>query len=249
MLISYRNQEQSLGELLDFFGPIFVAQQLGNQMHYVYDARSLAHAPYLMKANVRRGRPLHHLDKSSGRVKKRFQHIMFRKQLYCELVLLCDECHTYVQVAAQIITEHAKQFIKYKHNMATVLQKYARRWLVQKEMQLALHIEQKGIDVEEDVITCEPINTPVVIACDWDAGNQYVYDYNTIINCVMYEKQPLYVYVNDAGDEHIVYEQRLHRNTAGLLLFKSPMTRKEFTMNEVRFIQHTLWYKLCKKNK
>ena len=239
--VLYHNSEQTLGDLLDVYGPLYVSQQLGKSVQFVVPYNTLnANA----RNTIRKGRPPHHLNVRTGLVKKQYKTLPLREHLFNELLPLFDEYSAHVQVAGYIITKYAKVYAQRKPKSAIVIQKYVRRWLVKSALNKALEIVAQNINIHEDVITCTPISNPVIIKGDWDAGNKYIYDADTVLQCAIMKKIPMYFYERN-NQEYTVYGYEYVVNKENLVLYKSPMTRREFTFDGVEFIHNKLWYKIA----
>ena len=84
------------------------------------------------------------------------------------------------------------------------------------------------IETSVDMITCEPIKSPVIISDDWKNGNKIVYDFDTLIKCAEFIKIPVGFDVNPDGTEFMIY---IERPTG---YFVSPYTRTKFQAESIK---------------
>jgi len=231
MVHMYNGSKRNIGALLDIFGPHFVANGSGITSKYglfvFADGSGIQqHATlslqYKVYRNVLNGRPMHHISKKDGKLKKRYNKPL-RAALLRELL---EIPHQYNQ------EQHTKAAIK--------LQAVCRGHLVRNALKLVR--ELKDVDVTTDPITAERLTKPVIIVPDWNSGNKVIYNQSTIFNCASTKRLPMY----EIDDVLYEYEVPLVDPHTGSYVYKSPMTRREFHYTDVMFVGKTKWYKMLK---
>lgn len=100
-------------------------------------------------------------------------------------------------------------------------------WLCQ-TFRRAYRRRLSNIETSVDMITCEPIECPVIISDDWKNGNKIVYDYDTLIKCAEFQKIPIGFDIEEDGSEVMIY---LERPTG---YFVSPYTRIKFQSESIK---------------
>lgn len=130
---------------------------------------------------LRAGRPIHHVVKSSGRIKKNYHGVTFRvivenmdvEQSFlnrCELLIACE-----------YFMNSFKKHVKKKF---------------------------MGVEAREDPITCDKIVLPVYLKNDWELGSKIIYDYFTVTGFARYKEVPQVILVDpDTGVETMIYKK------------------------------------------
>ena len=127
---------------------------------------------------LRQGRPLEHISKTSGRIKREFHGITFKH-----------------------IVEKMEAYQSF-YNMIVIADTYDKFSKAFKK-----HVEKKfkNIDLKIDPITCEEIHIPVYLKTDWEAGSKQVYDLYTITKLGKYEEIPYLIVVHPETNEEFEY--------------------------------------------
>ena len=236
----------SLGELLDNYGAETLVKMIPSCyiFYYKYDK----HINTRAKRNWGNGRPLHHINKTSGQLKKQYKQIVFRKQLLTEILSInCNFPNPYVLNAIIKIQRTFKHLHNCKVNYVITLQKYARRYFVKSAYIKAKIMIYEDIDFLTDSITTEDITDPCIILPDYAEGNFIIYNRSTLRNMQIDNKYPLYSYFDEiTNSEEIVYRYITKRDIFNNILYKSPYTRREFTMEDVLNLKTNLIYKFGK---
>ena len=127
---------------------------------------------------LRSGRPIEHVYKHSGRIKKEYHGVTFRV-----LVKNMDIEQSYHNICFTYIAH--EYFLK-------AYKKHVRR-------------KFHDIDIDDDPITCEQIERPVYIKNDWNMGSKIVYDLKTVIEFARYQDEPQFFVIHPESNEEIIY--------------------------------------------
>lgn len=229
-----------LGSLLDTYGPDILSKLIGKV--YIFQYKYSCNG--MFKANITRGRPIHHLNKVNGKLKYKYKNTKLRE-------ILCDEFSAIPSnrdnKLVSAVNKIKKAYLKHISNRslyATLIQKYIRGFLTRKAYFDAKNMIDEGLNFLEDVITCDTLKDPVVIFTDWDIGNKFIYDFQTIENFLKIKKEPVYWYTSTTSETQYIYRYIYEVDIFGNKLFKSPMTRKEFTINDIVPVKEKLWYRV-----
>jgi hypothetical protein len=130
----------------------------------------------------------------------------------------------------------------YVVNAATVIQKYTRRFLVKRGIHTAKTLIEEGVDFHTDFITTESICMPVIILSDWECGTKIIYNHSTIAKCALTEDIPVFYYLDQNNEQQECTKSEYIYSESGLILYSSPFTRKQFTLDNLSYIQDTKWY-------
>lgn len=134
-----------------------------------------------MKA-IRSGRPIEFICKSSGRVKKEFHGVTFRKLVYSMSTEQTFENMYTIAFARDKFMEAYKKFLDKKF---------------------------KDIEMLIDPITCDKIKVPVYLKTDWDMGCKIVYDFDTVSRCARFSEIPLLIVVDpETGEETEICDKK-----------------------------------------
>jgi hypothetical protein len=92
----------------------------------------------------------------------------------------------------------------------------------------------EGIDFTNDTITTEKLYDPCIIEPDYINGNFVLYNLSTVHKMVKTYDLPIYSIFNElTQQDNIIYRTIIERDTLNRAIFKSPFTRREFTINDV----------------
>ena len=237
----YDGSVRMLGDILDTYGAKFVSTHSGARNLFVFatHARITTEVPkhfMLASALVLKGRPIHHVSKSTGKLKKSCNGPL-RRVLYRELQEIRHSCPMEVCSAAARIQKQYKQRHVHRVSSLKIVQRAVKKWVTKRFTQQA---ENLDIDIQIDPITCEPIKVPVVIVPDWNAGNKVIYDITTVAKFQEYETIPAY-YLDDILYS---YQAAITDPKTGNAMYVSPMTRTKFDYTAVRYVGESLWYKI-----
>jgi len=216
----------TLGALLDQFGAVFVAQNFGYKGLYIFDERGydIYSKPRSCIAGVIRGRHWSHFTKD-GRVKKQYKtktRTIFKS-------LMMDFARIWHVQCRHIIA------------CANVIKRYYRRYRGRLLRRCMRALVANNSDVMHDAITLEELHSPCTIRGDLQGGNVTVYNTSTLKRCKLYKERPLY-YITDEHGVETLYSARYRVKTcSGLYIYKSPMTRREFTVNDIISFDPVLW--------
>lgn len=156
-----------------------------------------------VKSNLGHGRPLEHISKRDGKIKK-----AYKKYSKSQVIKKCTgldentrnvECYSFVS--------HRLRYLNTKRMMDK--------------------FKDLDIDIKTDPITQDDIKTPAYIKSDWDNGCKVVMDITTIYQCAEKLTIPMYYYTTHDGSEMIIYR---HEYTGK---YVSPYTRKIFTQKDI----------------
>lgn len=231
-----------LGDLLDMYGEDITSKLFGKM--YVFEYKYECNG--LFRANINRGRPPHHINKINGRLKYKYKNSKLKDVLFKEFSKIQIYPKTTLISAVKIIEKFYKEHLKYINYNVIVIQKYIRSILTRKAFIDAKNMLDCGMDFKDDPITCDTISKPVIILTDWEMGNKVIYDYKTIENFLKIRKEPIYWYQTRTSETHYVYRYVYEVDFFGYKIYKSPMTREKFTINEVIEVEDKLWYKVGK---
>jgi hypothetical protein len=227
-----------LGTALDLLGKNGVADLAGKSLRFYTTNKNCKYTSAL-----NRGRPFHHLCKSTGNVKKKYRKNKIKQQLLYEFssITVYDS-----MLAKQLVNKLERLYkirILKRNKAATIIQKNIRKYIVQKAVRDAQSLIDEGVDLIDDPITCDRINKPVVIYTDWVKGNKVIYDVTTVANFIHFEKVPIHWYPSaSTNEQEYIYRYVVETDSQGNMYYKSPMTRDKFIMHDVIPVSHTLWF-------
>ena len=217
----------TLGNLLDLYGPEFVSHQFGCQNLYLFVFDT--HLPQTLCSGVIRGRHPSHFTKGGLKVKHFYKRRSIAESLQYDFSNIDFETHAYI------------------HEACTVIQRHFRRWYGRNAIRLAKMSVQNNINLHTDLITCGSLHHPCMINEDWDSGSFVLYNYCTLLHCPLKKTYPIYVDADPiTGQEYVEFREYQLRNEYDEPLYKSPFTGRLFTMYEIEFVYHKLWYKIAK---
>lgn len=216
----------TLGTLLDQFGAVFVAQNFGCKGLYLFDecGHDICSRPRSCIAGVIRGRHWSHFTKD-GRVKKQYKtraRTIFESLMMDFARVWHVQCR-HIVACANVIKRH------YRRYRGRLLRRYMGALIA------------SSADVMHDAITLEELHSPCMIRGDVRGGNVTVYNMSTLKRCKLYRERPLY-YITDEHGVETLYSVRCRVKTcSGLYIYKSPMTRREFTVYDIISFDPALW--------
>lgn len=156
-----------------------------------------------VKSNLKHGRPLEHISKKDGTIKKAYKKLskaqVIKKYTGLDENARNVECYSFIY-----------QRLRYL-NTKRVMDKF----------------KNLDIDIKIDPITQNDIKTPAYIKSDWDNGCKVVMDITTIYQCAEKFTIPMYYYTTHDGSEMMMYR---HEYTGK---YVSPYTRKVFTPEDI----------------
>jgi len=241
ILLTKKFTKVHLGTLLDQYGPRVLSSLFGTVYYFQYPD------DYKKTSALARGRPWYHINKSTGHLKKIYKKSNLRTTLKNELQKI--EYNQDLQFLKNLrkIQYYNKKLYAKKYKYATTIQKYARRYIIIKSISKAKQFIKENIDLYEDPITAEPLNDPVIIEPDFKHGNYVIYNKFTISQMAKKHHCPVYTYFNpQTNSEEIMYYEITEKDVFNNTIYKSPYTRREFTMNEVVSLKYNLIYKFAK---
>ena len=247
ILVSRRaDSVYTLGYLLDLFDKEFVASQVGPRKLYLFHI-DLSYGKInqnVCKA-LMRGRHISHIKKN-GLIYNKYKNISIKKSFLKDFddIHVNDTPKSFMN-AANIIKRNYTLHYKKRNIASTLIQKYARRFIVKNAILYSKWVLERSVNVSTDVITTLPLRYPCVIKQDWNNGSTIVYEYETLMKCMIIDERPLYSYEDEHGVEYTVYDKTVRRDDKGICLYKSPMTRTFFKYIDIKPIINTLWYKLA----
>lgn len=230
----------TLGEALDNYGIDFVADMSG--VSFIFYEPRPPNSSY--KAALKRGRPCHHINKTNGGIKKKFKKGRISDHIYYEAQSLERFPNAKILNSIQIISYYFKKHYSKRSNNAVIIQKYIRRFLVDKAIKNAKYLISENVDFITDPISCDEINEPVIIYKDWEQNCKQIFDFSTLVNCKYVTRIPVYFYEDSTGQTVYVEREVIKTDGFGNAVFKSPHTRIEFTCDDMVFLEQKLWYKI-----
>ena len=230
----------TLGELLDDYGIDYVATMSGINFRFYHPLPPNSNFNNALK----RGRPVHHVNKTTGTIKKKFKNWRISDIIYCEVEKLERFPNPKLLKSALKIAYHYKRYYRKRVKNAIYIQKYVKRFLVKKAFEKAKYVVNQGIDFCVDPISCDAIKFPVVISKDWEQNCKQIYDLTTIRNCKYVSSMPIYFYEDATGQTMYIEREILKTDGYGNAVYRSPLTRAEFTCDDVIFLEKALWYKV-----
>ena len=233
-----------LGTLLDTYGPTLLAKMIPSVYTFQY--------PYhfkLAQQNLKNGRPWHHLNKTSGKLKAKFKNTNLRKQLIVEF---CDIetqiCAIDINKISKTIQNVYRKIFTKKTNAALCIQKHVRRFLVRRCIYKAKIMIKENIDLCYDNITAEKLVDPCIIYPDYVDGNFVIYNKSTIHKLAKTQSYPLFTYIDEyTGQEHITYRYIVQKDIFHNTIYTSPYTRREFTIHDVVSLKNNMLYNIARK--
>ena len=123
-----------------------------------------------------------------------------------------------------------------------LMQKYVRRYLIQKNIKIAKTMVAEGVEFKTDLITAEQLEMPVVIVSDWEKGNRIIYNCSTLFKCAVTKNETLFYYLDENGEQQ---EKSIRRHTYtsdGLCIYVSPYTRELFTLKDLCYLNDAPWF-------
>lgn len=125
-----------------------------------------------VRANIKRGKSMTHLNKCNGKIKKQFYGYSF-----CTFV---SEIEATQKPENKLILKRLCQMF-----YEAFISKYKKKF--------------EGIDIDTDPITCDDIVNPAYIKTDWDNNCKIVYSLDTLRKCHATKREYTGYDINDAG--------------------------------------------------
>ena len=241
ILLTKKFTKVHLGTLLDQYGPEVLSSLFGTVYYFQYPDG------YKKTSALTRGRPWYHINKSTGFLKKIYKKTNLRVSLNKELQLIeYNQDLQFLENLRKIQYYYKKVYAK-KNEHATIIQKYVRRYIIIQSIRKAKQLILEDINLYEDPITTEPLNDPVIIIPDFKDGNYIIYNRFTISQMAKKSRQPVYTFFNvETYNDEICYYEIIEKDIFNNTIYKSPYTRREFTMNDVVSLKHNMIYKFAK---
>ena len=236
IMLTQRFTKIHLGTLIDNYGPELIAGMIPKVYRFQYPMWHSA------ARNWENGRPWHHVNKTTGLLRKKYKGTNLKKVLVAELSQI-GQCNFNAQFMYNIRTlqRFMKQKYKQRYNAAVLIQKYVRRYYVRLCKMKAQQMIDENIDFATDIITTEKLIRPCVILPDYKQGNFVFYNKSTIDKMVKSQKIPVFTYLNELTmEEELVYRHIVEKDIFGNLLYKSPFTRIDFTKEDVLDLKNNL---------
>lgn len=243
ILITHNYTKVHLGTLIDNYGPEVTAKMIPSV--YLFNHNYATEGNKTKLKNLKNGRPLHHLNKLTGTIKVSYKNKPFRKALYDDLKYIRRQTPSSILLnKVKTIQRYYKQRYFNFLNHVILIQSYMRRYYVILCKKRALQMIEHSIDFCNDSITTEPLYEPYIIISDFENGNFMIYNRLTLYKFEKYEKIPIYSYIQaDTDQEVIVYRNKYFYDNNHNKIYKSPYTRREFTMKDVKNIKHSLIFR------
>lgn len=250
ILLTRKYTRVHLGTLLDNYGAHLLVKMIPS-VYIFYHERKLTHLPFSNKAriagtrNMHNGRPLHHLNKCTGNLKSKYKGKELRKTLLSEFIFIetNEPCPKFNQ-KINLLQRNFRKIYKIKTLNAILIQKYMRRFHVKNCKMKAIQMINEGIDFESDIITTDSLVNPCIILPDYNNGNCVFYNQSTIGKMAKSNRIPIYSYFNELiQEEEFIYRYIIEKDVFGKILYKSPFTRIDFTMNDVLSLRNNLIFK------
>jgi hypothetical protein len=253
ILLTRKFTKIHLGTLLDNYGPYVLAKLIPTAYIFYHEKSAVAHkmSRKVLNAgsrNMLNGRPLHHINKSTGYLKTMYKKYPLLKTLTMELANIerfypakrvCD--------AIILIQYYIKRNSTKRNKSAITIQKYVRRFITNVCKIKAQRMIDESIDFTCDCITTEPLNDPCIILPDYNNGNCVIYNKSSIIQMAKTYNIPVFTYFNEnTQTEEYIYRTIIERDIFHNVIYRSPYTRREFIMNEVLPLKQNLIYKFGK---
>lgn len=247
VLLTRKYTKIHLGTLLDNYGPELLAAMIPSVYTFQYPEiiqRMGNHTTTYKNIlrNWKNGRPWTHVSKTSGVLKKNYKGTNLKKILIQDFKKI-ERClpSIHLNKNIQIIQKIFRRKFQEKTFSAVIIQKYARRFYVKLCKSKALQMIREGVDFSVDVITTEPLVNPCVILPDYNNGNCVFYNKCTIEKMIKSSNIPVFTYLNElTQQEEMIYRYVIERDMFGNILYKSPFTRNDFTMNDVLSLKQNL---------
>ena len=229
-----------LGTLLDNYGPNLLSKMIPSVYTFYYipktETKIVSNA---RKRNIENGRPLHHINKSNGYLKSKYKKLALRRALVCEFseIETCTPTLKFTN-SVRLIQCIMRRLYTKRHNSAIIIQKYARRYIVNVCKMKALAMIKYGINFEHDSITLEALTDPCIILSDFLTGNRIFYNRSTIKKMQKIEEIPIFTYFNTLTQrEENFYNYVVHD------IYISPYTRREFTKDEIISVKNDMTFR------
>lgn len=198
------------------------------------------------KSSLKHGRPPHHIKKTDGKIKKVYKKKGKYESIWNDIQdIKSDQIPKLKKTINFIENIYKIHYIK-KTNSVITIQKYARMFLVKINIQKAKQMLIDGLDFKDDPITCEAIVNPIIITSDWSNKNKFIYDFSTIEKLALVERHPVYYIINENNQTQYYYTTIIKKDVLNNILYKSPMTRSLFIIDDIRYIKKSLWYQFGK---
>jgi hypothetical protein len=194
------------------------------------------------------GRPLHHINKSSGYLKTKYKKLPLLEILTKELACI-EQFYPAKQVCDSIIQiqYYLRRNYRKRTRCAICIQKYVRRFITNVCKIKAQRLVNEGIDFANDCITTEQLVDPCIILPDFNNGNYVIYNKSSILQMAKTNTIPVYTYYNAyTQTEELFYRTIVERDEFENVVYKSPYTRREFILNDVLSLKNNIVYKLGK---
>ena len=242
VLLTQKFTKVHLGTLLDNYGIVLLAKMIPSVYKFNYQINRLN------SRNWNNGRPQHHLNKSTGKLSKKFKGTNLRKCLVIDFSRI-KKCESNLKLMQSVkcIQRHIRKIYIKRYNAAVCIQKYMRKFYVKICKENAILMIEKGVDFMNDIITTEPLINPCIILPDFYQGNCVFYNESTIQKFVKTQKIAIFTYFNAYVDEEeIFYRHVMERDVLGNVLYKSPFTRADFIMDDVILLKNNILFKFGK---
>tara|TARA_B110000977_G_scaffold191571_1_gene263894 strand:- start:13671 stop:14477 length:807 start_codon:yes stop_codon:yes gene_type:complete len=250
-MITRKNSKIHLGTLLDNYGAELLIKMIPTIYTFYEDMDRYLFFKMKLKVrnainrNLSSGRPLRHVNKSTGYLKAKYKTKSIQKSLLEDFVLIPTWLPSPKFIkSVYVIQKQIRKYYNKRKNKAIILQKYARRLIVFQSKRKAQRMIIEGLDFASDCITAELLKDPCVILPDFSCGNFVFYNKSTICKLMKTYKVPVHVFFNETTqEEEIFYHHVIERDAFQNILYKSPYTRQNFTMHDVTFLKSNLVYK------
>ena len=244
ILLTRKYTRIHLGTLLDVYGAQLLVKMIPSV--YIFHNEGINNkAKKIVTRNMHNGRPLHHLNKTTGNLKFKYKRKELRKTLLNEFSIIetYEPCSKFNQ-KINLLQRNIRKIYQIKTLNAILIQKYMRRFHVKNCKMKAIQMINEGIDFESDIITTDSLVNPCIILPDFNNGNCVFYNQSTIGKMAKSSKIPIESYFNELiQEEVIIYQYIIEKDVFGKILYKSPFTRIDFTMDDVMSVRNNLIFK------
>uniref|UniRef100_A0A6C0F5M4 Uncharacterized protein n=1 Tax=viral metagenome TaxID=1070528 RepID=A0A6C0F5M4_9ZZZZ len=223
--------ETTLGNILDLYGSVFVANSFGYDKLYLfvfdYPDKELyknRYSEHRISRSIMRGRHKSHFN-SNGRIRSYYRYRTISQSLLRDFQDIQHGVTDTIMSACNTI----KRF--YKVYFARKMRKLIRK------------LVDKKIELYTDIVSCEPLHSPCIIEKDWTNGSHVIYNVCTLFQCPVMKVIP--VYHVEESYEHVEYIEIHKHDENGYPLFKSPHTGRLFNYMEIKYVKNHLWFELA----
>jgi hypothetical protein len=232
----------TLGDAIYAFGKKNIPFLAGNV--FIFYTKNIPNK--LFQSALNRGRPPHHIKKTDGKIKKIYKTKGKIQSIQFEIHHLSEDKIHKLRSGVLYIERLYSDYLKNKLKNIIIIQKNVRTFLIKINIKIARKLLQDGVNFNEDPITSDIINDPVIILPDWLNNNTFIYNTATIHKLLVIEEKSLYFLLDEDDNTQFYYRSIIQKDIFNNNLYKSPMTRKLFTLFDLKNIKETSWFKIGK---